>query len=425
MTRHRLHAARYVAILAVAGCGASSPPNPPPPQLDASVTTLPVADYASGSRLRAEVYRDEDGHAVWHGWFDSQLQIECAFDVAEDGALRCLPEPNGYDVVYSDPSCATPYAIANEGQLVAPQGYVLAQAFCSSHAVYTGNATLATGHFYTLNANGSCTYVTSSGYYLFDIASHTPASTFVAATIVTQRGDDALDRRVLSAEDGAQRTLSGFDRNHDADCDTSPQYGACIPHSTAYANSTCASPLIDPQCVPPSTVTAADGCTAIARYASAETCTVNGETYAIAGAAFTPPPIASADLGTGRMRLRWATSASGTPIRVTGFYDSWLRVACHPENGVCAPDAQYVGETAALVNNCSADWPVVSAHCGVAPRYAFTGRYFAVSGPLAPGVTLCAGGEGCFCHAYDGGGSLWATSLVPDGTFAPLSDVTE
>ncbi|HEY4058321.1 MAG TPA: hypothetical protein VGM39_17030 [Kofleriaceae bacterium] len=46
----------------------------------------------SGSRLKARYLVADDGSKTMLGWHDAQLDMNCAFRLAEDGVQRCLPE---------------------------------------------------------------------------------------------------------------------------------------------------------------------------------------------------------------------------------------------------------------------------------------------------------------------------------------------
>src|SRR5258706_1461262 len=62
-------------------------------------------DYASGTRLRAEVYASADGAKKWHGWYDQTLGVECQYETADDGTLRCIPFESLGDAAFGDSSC--------------------------------------------------------------------------------------------------------------------------------------------------------------------------------------------------------------------------------------------------------------------------------------------------------------------------------
>src|SRR4051794_20521888 len=85
-------------------------------------------DYASGTRLRAKVYASADGARQWHGWFDQQLQTDCAVTIAEDGVLRCVPSGAYYSSdTFADSACTVPVATGFPA-CETPPTYVVQQA---------------------------------------------------------------------------------------------------------------------------------------------------------------------------------------------------------------------------------------------------------------------------------------------------------
>jgi hypothetical protein len=64
------------------------------------------AEYASGTRLRAEVH-EVNGTKVFTTWFDTLLGEECARRITEDGVMRCIPTRVATGAQYSDATCAT------------------------------------------------------------------------------------------------------------------------------------------------------------------------------------------------------------------------------------------------------------------------------------------------------------------------------
>ncbi len=49
------------------------------------------APWRSGDRLRARVIDGGDGALLFAGWYDSELEVDCGFQVVADGSIRCLP----------------------------------------------------------------------------------------------------------------------------------------------------------------------------------------------------------------------------------------------------------------------------------------------------------------------------------------------
>ena len=103
--------------------------------------------YASGTRLRAEVY-DVDGVRVLHGWFDTRLQMECAFDRrGHAGMLHpCLPALADASPSFEDAACTRPVHVASSGKalpgylVVAPQDWCAAQPQVFQMGAATGRA---------------------------------------------------------------------------------------------------------------------------------------------------------------------------------------------------------------------------------------------------------------------------------------------
>lgn len=77
----------------------------------------------SGQRLVARQLVAADGSAAPAGWYDRTLRVECSFERAADGWLRCLPtkssriDERGYHL---DPGCSEPLAVADDGCAPAP-----------------------------------------------------------------------------------------------------------------------------------------------------------------------------------------------------------------------------------------------------------------------------------------------------------------
>lgn len=63
------------------------------PATDTQDQTVKIAslESKSGTRLRHQIARAEDGSQISLGLFDTKLGQQCAFAEAEDGKQRCLP----------------------------------------------------------------------------------------------------------------------------------------------------------------------------------------------------------------------------------------------------------------------------------------------------------------------------------------------
>lgn len=77
----------------------------------------------SGQRLVARQLVASDGSAMPAGWYDRTMRVECSFERATDGWLRCLPTrtsriaERGYHL---DPGCSEPLVVADDGCSPAP-----------------------------------------------------------------------------------------------------------------------------------------------------------------------------------------------------------------------------------------------------------------------------------------------------------------
>lgn len=131
--------------------------------LDALVGPVPDAHAdpnTSGSRLKARRFIGDDGSSQFVGWHDSQLNLDCGFGKAADGAMRCLPSASP-GILFSDSSCQSPIFLNTKG--CAPPAYV-AQTIPSAAACAPSGGTriLKIGTIYNgtdayLGSPSSCT----------------------------------------------------------------------------------------------------------------------------------------------------------------------------------------------------------------------------------------------------------------------------
>jgi hypothetical protein len=67
------------------------------------------AEYGASTRLKTYGFSTSDGAKQVSGWRDTQLgNVNCYFQEAEDGKLRCLPQGGGTISGYADATCSTP-----------------------------------------------------------------------------------------------------------------------------------------------------------------------------------------------------------------------------------------------------------------------------------------------------------------------------
>jgi hypothetical protein len=70
-----------------------------------------------GARLKARSHEARPGYGVFAGWYDSQLKQSCAFMLAGDGQLRCVPgsPEESYYELYLDAGCTKKAPIYGSG----------------------------------------------------------------------------------------------------------------------------------------------------------------------------------------------------------------------------------------------------------------------------------------------------------------------
>jgi hypothetical protein len=89
---------------------------------------LSLADgYENGSRLHAvvRVAGEARSFATWH---DTELDADCSFGLASDGATRCVPLA-AYSSNYSDADCKTPVVTFGDASEVMKYVYLAGEGF--------------------------------------------------------------------------------------------------------------------------------------------------------------------------------------------------------------------------------------------------------------------------------------------------------
>jgi hypothetical protein len=158
------------------------------------VSSASAQTMTSGSRLKAKWYVGADGSKQFLGWHDSQLNTDCDFEVASDGATRCIPAyPTGALVAtyFADTACSQALAYSYHG--------CTGPTFASQSAAASASCALTPAtHIYPISAysgtvyegsSASCSAVTSAAilgaYTFYSIGSEVSPSQFVQATIQT------------------------------------------------------------------------------------------------------------------------------------------------------------------------------------------------------------------------------------------------
>ena len=220
--------------------------------------TVVFTEYASGTRLHAEVYA-AGAAKLWHDWYDTQLKVQCSFGDAEDGSVRCLP--SGPSVAsasfYADAACTTKVALSDEA--CATPTYALSTpggASCGKTAVSTIGAPF-TGPTYQMN-NGTCAPATTAPTAkFFSVGATVPPSAFVSGSMKTEARGAVLSVDVEHGDDGSSRVVEMYDTVLAGPCELVfqsedgrlPEYvDRCAPTKTAFregdfGDAACATPV--------------------------------------------------------------------------------------------------------------------------------------------------------------------------------------
>jgi hypothetical protein len=325
-------------------------------------------DYASGTRLRARVYKTADGDKLWHGWRDSARNENCAFLTAEDGTRRCLPEIEAYAQYFADDKCTQPLIL---GVACRTPAYVAFDAMgCGTTAFFKRGAAVTPASVYARSGTNCATATPPAGHDLY-ATTREPAAGFVAATEVHDpRG--ALMAGYYQAEDGALQPIGAWDPAANQACAPLPPdvLDRCVPSpmptlSARILNHTdmmCMSPLYTRFKNACGTYPLAIG--TVSTYDDQAPPTCNGgyaRTYYRLGGEYTGatfskssgtcmsssrpsntgtfafgamittadmPGIKLADVGAGRVKLRYLASATGGKIYPTSFFDTTTGMTC-------------------------------------------------------------------------------------------------
>lgn len=108
-----------LAELATPDAIASDADVPDATTADASAPDAPPPMTTAGTRLRPiySITTSDDGatNKTFVRWRDTKLDVDCSFDLASDGSVRCVPEAQilpadqpGIGRLYADASCTTP-----------------------------------------------------------------------------------------------------------------------------------------------------------------------------------------------------------------------------------------------------------------------------------------------------------------------------
>ncbi len=439
-------------------------------------------DYASGTRLRAEVYASADGARQWHGWFDQLLQTTCAVTTAEDGDLRCVPAGAFYGDTFADSACTQPVATTLPA-CEAPPKYALQAGTGCANVVYAIGTKLAASATVWSNQAG-CQPTTTEptvDYYL--VGAKVDATTFVKETRTRELRGPELETQFLSGEDGSKQPNGLFDSARKGACATvylplDSYANRCVPSHVgyaeqAYSDSTCKMPAVN--IIPPGTCFyAADdlptvawiyeevGCQGphLTRFAeiggpqtgllyrlNLGTCALDNNPptqWNAIGAevlASTFPLLSYSQSGQGRIVENWYTAASNDKLTVDGFYDTELKVACDESAANdgklrCIPraldtTASYLDDqctNAVYASPASTTCPVVPPTTLRVQRPSSCKSpigYYTLGAKIAPPANLWRWNGTCQPDVVGSSTDYYALTEVAPSTLAELTDITE
>jgi hypothetical protein len=211
----------WVALLLGAAVACSSGSTPDGPR-------LPSSRLAGGTRLKANWFSGPDGvgrpQTRWLGQFhDTLLDIDCDFEVAGDGVLRCLPVdpyrartlggPSSY--TFADPACTRRLISPGPSCLVPPVWHAeLDPAACPArHRRWAVGARVADADpVYDRDATGACVpYALAAPFRgdFYPLGAELDATAYASAVVSDGETHGGYTEVRLVAEDGAVQLL-GF-----------------------------------------------------------------------------------------------------------------------------------------------------------------------------------------------------------------------
>jgi hypothetical protein len=152
--------------------------------MEPEMTPTGALSLRSGTRLHHKMVTAEDGTvAALTGLYDTQLSTDCAFQVSEDGMMRCLPFGAYIQAsVFLDPGCTQ--AFATSSKCLPAMKYVVDYSSLTCGMlnrvlnVLEFAAPPATIYYKSATA---CTQIPNSYsvYRMYSLGTPAPASTFV------------------------------------------------------------------------------------------------------------------------------------------------------------------------------------------------------------------------------------------------------
>jgi hypothetical protein len=245
---------RFLAIvlLGITACSSSSRSDAPGIGGGANATEPAAPDYANGSRLHASVY--VSGNAkLFNTWHDTELDFDCAFDLAEDGKIRCFPMVEQTNE-FSDPACTKPL-IESPNPCTTPKLARVGSIGCSSQgpAIYRLGPKLAAAPSMNYRMMGTtCTAFAEDRHgNFYEGIEKIEAATLVEGTLTREKRSADFSVEVMRGTDQSVETRGIFQ--------TAPRYHCtlnlpfvdvpkrCWPDNVAYQDAF----FSDPDCRTP------------------------------------------------------------------------------------------------------------------------------------------------------------------------------
>lgn len=220
------------------GGGGGAPPaieagTPEASTSDASVdaspqlpTDAPVNEqYVGGKRLKPKFVQAADGTRGLVGWHDTLLDVDCSFQKAMDGELRCLPfknrAGNQFDRGFVADGC-------NGAALMVDKRDPSARDTCGPEKFFpstddttcppktrielVGAASNATSYWYS---EGACQMSgLDQGWKLYSLTAEVPPAEWVKGTLANEPAKDGLSPAFVTGEDGSKGFFGWVDAAH-------------------------------------------------------------------------------------------------------------------------------------------------------------------------------------------------------------------
>lgn len=206
------------------------------------------SDYKSGTRLRARILT-ADGVSLWTAWQDTKLGFDCAFELAEDKKLRCIPTAETLDgVTFSDTDCKNAVLRARPGCAKPTVARLYPPTCGAGVSAFRLGPMSGTTTVYEKSSAG-CNPVEVSGFDVYPVTGAIAPAELASATSKQVASSGGLGTVVLDAEDGASQITTLYDTTRKAPCARGggTKDDRCIPidlgfEERIYSDMGCATP---------------------------------------------------------------------------------------------------------------------------------------------------------------------------------------